>query len=147
MNQIKSPSSVADVKQALEAVYSPRHERGSTRLALSRLSWGLALAAPFLASLATAADVPAASPAPALATLTKPDWLMDLSIGVKESYDDNVFLAGAKSSTTGYSSAAALSHVPSSIALATKDKASFLTSVSPKIGINFAPLLGDAKTL
>ena len=56
----------------------------------------------------------------------KPAWLTDLSIGVKESYDDNVLLVSGEGLAP---------------------KSSWVTTLSPKVGINFAPLLGDQKTL
>jgi hypothetical protein len=66
-------------------------------------------------------------PAPTAGSLfQKPAWLTDLSLGVKESYDNNVFLSEVGS-------------------LADRD--SWVTSVAPKVGFNFAPLLGDQKTL
>lgn len=61
-------------------------------------------------------------------TFTKPAWLTDLSAGVKESYDDNVLLVADK--TPGLS-----------------PQSSWITTVSPKVGVNFAPLLGAQKTL
>lgn len=87
------------------------------------------LACPLLASAGDAgkAPVPVESPA-----WVKPAWLMDLSLGVKESYDSNVFLAGAAipkavpQGTVGYRNVSAWS-----------------TTVSPKIGVNFVPLLGE----
>ncbi len=56
----------------------------------------------------------------------KPAWLTDLGLGVRESYDDNVFCVSGKG----------LPQISSSI-----------TTISPKVGFNFAPLLGDQKTL
>jgi len=70
------------------------------------------------------AESPAA--ASAAAEWQKPAWLTDLSLGVKESYDDNLLLV----SGNGLS-----------------PQSSWVTTVSPKIGFNFAPLLGDQKTL
>lgn len=57
---------------------------------------------------------------------TKPAWLTDLSLGVKESWDNNVFLVSGQGA---------------------KPQSSFITTVSPKIGFNAAPLLGDQKVL
>ena len=56
----------------------------------------------------------------------KPVWLTDLSLGVKESYDDNVLLVSGDNLSP---------------------QASWVTTVSPKIGFNFAPLLGNQNTL
>jgi opacity protein-like surface antigen len=56
----------------------------------------------------------------------KPAWLTDVSIGVKESYDDNVLEVSGNG---------------------LKPQSTWITSVSPKIGFNFAPLLGNQATL
>lgn len=76
-----------------------------------------------LASVSLAAD----SPAIVSAGLQKPAWLTDLSFGVKESYDDNVLLVADK--------------MPGLAA-----KSSWITTLSPKVGFNFASLLGRQKT-
>ena len=60
--------------------------------------------------------------ASSLASFQKPAWLTDLALGVKETYDNNIF---------GVSG------------LAAKEQGSWITTVSPKIGFNFAPFLGD----
>jgi opacity protein-like surface antigen len=70
------------------------------------------------------ADAPAVSSSPA--AWQKPVWLTDLSLGVKESYDDNLLLVSGNGLTP---------------------QSSWITTVSPKIGFNFAPLLGNQKTL
>jgi hypothetical protein len=77
---------------------------------------------------------------PVPAPLQKPAWLTDCSLGVKESYDNNVFLSGVDSKylPASYS-------VPAGSVAALKDEWSWITTVSPKIGVNFAPLLGDQK--
>jgi opacity protein-like surface antigen len=54
--------------------------------------------------------------------LTKPAWLPQLSLGVKESYDDNIF---------GVSG------------IGMKPQRAWITSISPEIGFDFAPLLGQ----
>lgn len=59
---------------------------------------------------------------------TKPNWLTDLSLGVKESYDDNLLFVADKQ--PGLNA-----------------KSSWITTVSPKVGFNFAPLIGDQKVL
>ena len=56
----------------------------------------------------------------------KPAWLTDLSFGAKESYDDNLLGVSGNG-------------LP--------PKSSWITTISPKVGFNFAPLLGDQKTL
>ena len=58
---------------------------------------------------------------PSTAAFQKPAWLTDLSVGVKESYDDNIYLCGYGTM---------------------RDHSSWLTTVTPKIGFNFAPLTG-----
>jgi hypothetical protein len=67
----------------------------------------------------------------------RPAWLTEASVGVKESYDNNVFLSGANVANT----------VPAGFVAALKDRSSWVTTASPKIDVNFAPLLGDQKTL
>ncbi len=69
----------------------------------------------------------------------KPAWLTDLSIGIKESYDDNIFLAGAP--------VLAPYKVPVGSVAALKNVSSFLTTISPKIGFDFVPLLGNQDAL
>jgi len=83
---------------------------------------GLSLATPLFAD--DSAATPAAGSIPA--AWQKPVWLTDLSLGVKESYDDNLFLVSGNGLTP---------------------QSSWVTTVSPKIGFNFAPLLGDQKNL
>jgi opacity protein-like surface antigen len=70
------------------------------------------------------ADTPAVSSGPA--AWQKPVWLTDLSLSVKESYDDNLLLVSGNGLTP---------------------VSSWVTTVSPKIGFNFAPLVGNQKTL
>ncbi len=53
-------------------------------------------------------------------SVKKPAWLTDLSLGLKESYDDNVLLVSGHGA---------------------KKIDSIVTTLSPKIGFNFAPLL------
>ena len=66
----------------------------------------------------------------------RPAWLTDLSVGVRQSYDDNVFLSGAddKYLPKPYT-------VPPGSVVALKDMSSWVTTVSPKIAVNLAPLL------
>ena len=70
------------------------------------------------------ADAPAV--AASAGAWQKPAWLTDLALGVKESYDDNLLGVSGKGLPT---------------------KSSWITAISPKVGLNFAPLLGDQKTL
>jgi hypothetical protein len=51
----------------------------------------------------------------------KPAWLTDLSLGVRESYDDNILLVSGNG---------------------LQPHGSWITGISPKVGFNFAPLLG-----
>jgi len=60
------------------------------------------------------------------ASWQKPAWLTDLSLGAKESFDDNVLLVSGQGM---------------------KPQSSWISSVSPKIGFDFTPLLGNQKTV
>src|ERR1700734_246677 len=51
----------------------------------------------------------------------KPAWLTDLSLSIHESYDDNILLVSGNGMQPQYS---------------------WITAISPKVGFNFAPLLG-----
>jgi opacity protein-like surface antigen len=69
----------------------------------------------------------------------KPIWLTDLGLGVHESYDSNVYASGAGSE-----------YYPKTLPegdIATKDKGSLVTTISPKIGADFAKLLGSDNVL
>ena len=81
------------------------------------------------------------SPAPRLSldSLQKPAWLTDLSLNLKESYDDNIYLAG-NGQPTSFT-------VPAGSVAALENRASWVTTVSPKLGVNLAPLFGDQKVL
>ena len=80
--------------------------------------------------------------AEAPAEFSKPAWLTDCSVGLKESYDNNVFLSGVNPKLFPASYA-----VPAGGVAALPDVWSWVTTVSPKLGFNFAPLLGDGQTL
>jgi hypothetical protein len=67
----------------------------------------------------------------------RPAWLSEASLGIKETYDNNIFESGA---TVPLHYA-----VPAGSVAALKDVSSWITTVSPKVEINFAPLLGDQK--
>jgi len=69
----------------------------------------------------------------------RPAWLTEASLGVKEGYDNNIFMSGV-SAPPEYT-------VPSGSVAALKDVYSWITTVSPKVDVNFAPLLGDQKLL
>jgi opacity protein-like surface antigen len=67
----------------------------------------------------------------------KPAWLTEASLGLKETYDDNVFLAGADSQyLPAYT-------VPAGSVAALENRSSLVTTVSPKLAVNFSPLLGQ----
>ena len=68
------------------------------------------------------------------ANAEKPAWLTDASLGVKESYDDNVFMSGVDPKYFPASYAA-----PAGSVVALKNRDSWVTTVSPKLGVNFAP--------
>lgn len=76
------------------------------------------------------------------AELTKPAWLTDCSLGIKEGYDNNVFLSGvdAQYLPPAYT-------VPAGSVAALKDHYSWITTVSPKVGVNFSPLAGSPTNL
>ena len=59
------------------------------------------------------------------------DWLTELSLGIKETYDNNVLLVAGKTTPLN------------PVALSRQD--SWVTTISPTVGLNFAPLLGDGK--
>ncbi|MEI8234087.1 MAG: outer membrane beta-barrel protein [Verrucomicrobiota bacterium] len=110
---------------------------------------GFSLKARHFACAALAGSVVFSSPRPALAgdasksaapvestsIWEKPAWMTDLSLGVKESYDSNIYLSGAGPE-----------YFPKTIPegdIATKNKSSWVTTISPKIGADFAKLLGS----
>lgn len=68
-------------------------------------------------------------------SVKKPAWLTDLSLGVKEAYDDNVYLSGVDANHLPTYA------VPEGSVAALKNQSSWVTTISPKIGFNFAPLL------
>ncbi len=65
---------------------------------------------------------------------SKPDWLTDCSVGIKESYDNNVFLSGVNNPPPY--------KVPAGSVAALKDCYSWITTISPKVGVNLSPLAG-----
>ncbi|HSY44147.1 MAG TPA: hypothetical protein VK811_09555 [Candidatus Acidoferrum sp.] len=86
------------------------------------ISCGLLAAAALIPS--ARADVSGASSAATytpLQTWQKPVWLTDLSLGLRESYDDNILLVSGNG---------------------LQPHGSWITGISPKIGFNFVPLLG-----
>ena len=109
------------------------------------VSWGVSASAADQAG-ATAVAAPANGQGIELtkdqSSFSKPSWLTDISLGVKESYDDNIYLSGVdgKYLPPSYT-------VPPGSVAALKDKSSFVTTVTPKIGVNFAPLIADPQNL
>ena len=67
----------------------------------------------------------------------KPAWLGELSLTLKESYDNNVFLAGAAPNALPPSYT-----VPPGSVAALKDESSWVTTVSPKIAFDAASFAG-----
>ena len=91
---------------------------------------------------AVATNAPAAKPeaapaaakdAAAVTKVTKPAWLSEISLSVKESYDNNVYL---NSVSQEYLDSKGLKGESK------KEIGSFITSVSPKVAFNLAPALG-----
>ena len=64
---------------------------------------------------------PKSAPASVFGLPQQPAWLTDLSLGVKEGYDNNVFEVSG---------------------LGAPEKSSWITTVSPVVGVDFAPLVG-----
>ncbi len=110
-----------------------RHPVFPHRLAMSVLA-GLA-ALPSVVP-AFAGDSPQDSSQPSSGDWVKPLWLTDLSLGIQESHDSNVYLLGMDVGTPvpGYNNALA-------------NKASWITTFSPKIGVDLAKLFADGGLL
>lgn len=67
----------------------------------------------------------------------KPKWLKEASVTVKESYDDNVYLSGwSRAHGTAYNL------LPGSV-VGVEDKESWVTTISPKVTVDFAPLISS----
>ncbi|MGO8699428.1 MAG: hypothetical protein ACLQVY_17110 [Limisphaerales bacterium] len=105
-----------------------------------RLILRRATTASALAGLALSAQAAGPTPASDALAWQKPAWLTDLSLSLREGYDDNVFMTGADPKVLP-----AYSVTAGSIA-ALENHSSWLTTVSPRVGVDFAPLLGDQKT-
>lgn len=98
-------------------------------------------AAPTQKPPAAMVPVAIAAPAPcqkplALAPFKKPVWLTDMSVGFKEGYDDNVYMSGVDKKFLP-----ATYTVPVGSVAALKDRWSWITTVSAKVGVDFAPVL------
>jgi hypothetical protein len=96
----------------------------SRRTAISALSAVIALSAPILA---VAGDASKATVETASTVWEKPAWLTDLSLRVGESYDTNVYLAGVAE--------------PAGDLIALRNKSSWVTTITPKIGVDLAKFL------
>ena len=72
------------------------------------------------------------------ASFKKPGWLTELSLGVKEGYDNNVYLSGVDAKFVPPTFTP-----PAGSAAAMKDRSSWVTTVSPKAEVNLAPLLQE----
>ena len=92
-------------------------------------------AASLLCSLAGTVQTHAASDISLPVDFEKPLWLTDASVGIRESYDNNVFLSGVdqKYLPPNYV-------VPAGSVAALKNRWSWVSTVSPRLGVNFAPL-------
>jgi hypothetical protein len=96
-----------------------------------RIMTGTALAGLTLNALAGAnpsASTQTTDPSPGSSSwlawqLSKPAWLTDVSVTVKETYDDNVLMVSGNGPM--------------------QPQASLVTTLAGKLGMNFAPLLGD----
>lgn len=86
-------------------------------------------------NITTADGQATAPPGEALFGVTKPAWVTDLGLTLKESYDNNVFMSGVGQP-----------YLPTGLTTI-KDRGSYITTVSPKVGFNFAPLLGPGSGL
>jgi hypothetical protein len=111
--------------------------KGSTKVLVALIAPLFAYQASLRADDA-ATTRPAELPATELAP-KKSIWLTDLSVGFKESYDDNVFESGLKSPPSVTP--------PAGSVLALKGVSSAITTISPKMGVDFSPLLSDQRTL
>lgn len=86
----------------------------------------LACAAALALSWTARADTVKPAAAPASAVIQKPVWLTDISFGLKEGYDNNLFLVSDQGDP---------------------ERTSWVTTLSPKIGVNLAPLFPGEKAL
>lgn len=68
----------------------------------------------------------------------RPVWLSEMSLTLKESYDDNLYLSGVNPKLFPSSYV-----VPNGSVAALRNRSSFVTTVSPKIVLNLAPLFGE----
>jgi len=95
-------------------------DKAASMIKNSGVSYGLVAVSTIfpLACASSAADNPTA----VANTWQKPAWLTDLSLGVNESYDDNILLVPGNQM---------------------QPQSSWISTVSPKVGFDFALLLGN----
>ncbi|MDD5348978.1 MAG: outer membrane beta-barrel protein [Chthoniobacteraceae bacterium] len=126
------------------------HHAKTLRRTLAALSGLVILTGPALAGDTGKQTAPIES-----AIWEKPAWLTDLSLRVGESYDTNVFLSGANINQDGDRLIIPDSTKASGVntialpdgTIAYKNKASAVTTISPKIGVDFAKLLSSDSIL
>ncbi len=101
------------------------YQTGSARrAAITALGAVIALSSPILA---IAGDASKATVETTSVIWEKPAWLTDLSLRVGESYDTNVYLAGVA--------------WPEGNLVALRNKSSWVTTITPKIGVDLAKFL------
>lgn len=129
-SQVARYSTSAIVAKAIDRVFGTKGIGGPAALRLPAVL-GLAVVAGSLqaADLSSAAVVAPAVP-------KKPAWLTELSVGLKETYDNNVFASGVDSADRPPYV------VPDGSVAALDNESSWVTTISPKVGVNFAPLIG-----
>ena len=104
---------------------------------------GVVLVQSFASPSTVQADGAATSPKPLTnGGIQKPAWLTDLSVGIREGYDDNVYLGGADKQYLP-----AKYTVPAGSVAAVEGHESFVTTLSPKVGVDFAKGLGKQSIL
>lgn len=77
-----------------------------------------------------------------LSFFKKPNWLSELSLGVEECYDTNIYLSGVDTRLLPPSFS-----VPSGSAVARQNLSSFVTTLSPRIGLDLAAMLSGQEVL
>lgn len=108
-------------------MYHPNRNHAKTLSTLFLLA-GLSMAAQGGES---ASSAPAKATVPAIeTTAAKPAWLTEFSLGVREGYDDNVFYSNVEQR-----------FVPKGTQTL-KDRASWVTTISPRLVVNLVPVLG-----
>ena len=102
---------------------------------------GFCLLPTFTARLSGAEHTSTTTAPTVTTTWQKPAWLSDLSFGLKESFDNNVYYSDVPpKDLPAYA-------VPAGSVAALRDQASWITTISPKIGVNFASLIPNHEWL